>query len=230
MKSIIFDSGPLITLSLNNLLWLLKPLKEKYKGEFYITKSVKKEIIDKPLESKKFKFEAIQILKLVEEGTLKIIEDKKIKIKADYLFSEINSFFMAHNTQIKVVHYAEIETLSAGLVLNSDAVVIDEFIMRNIVENPKLVHERLENKLHMIVSANNEKIKVIKEKININILRTFELVIAAYEMNLFKEYYLKIENSKKQLLEALLWGIKLNGCSISEEDIREAMKIEKVEV
>ena len=43
MRSIIFDTGPIISLVTNNMLWLLEPLKKQFKGEFYITKSVKKE-------------------------------------------------------------------------------------------------------------------------------------------------------------------------------------------
>ncbi|MEM3374194.1 MAG: hypothetical protein QXE31_03145 [Candidatus Woesearchaeota archaeon] len=226
MKSLVFDTGPLITLSLNNLLWILKPLKEQFKGEFFITKSVKREVIDKPLESKKFKYEAIQILKLLEEGIIKLVDDNKIKYKANFLFNEINSFFKAHDNFIKIAHYAEIETIAAALVLNSDAIVIDEFITRNLVENPNLVHERLENKLHLVVKADEQKIKDFKKIVNLTIIRTFEIVLIAYEMGLFKEYYLKLPNSKRTLLEGLLWGIKLNGCSVSEDEIKEALKIE----
>lgn len=227
MRCIVFDTGPLITLSLNNLLWVLKPLKEQYKGEFYITNSVKKESIDKPLQTKKFKFEAIQILKLVEEGIIKVIYDKNIKEKANFLFNEINSFFKAHDNYIKIVHYAEIETLAAGLVLKADSIVVDEFITRNIVENPKLVHERLEGKLHLPVIQNENAIKNIRQELNLNILRTFELILIAFELGLFKDYYLKLPYAKKQLLEGLLWGIKLNGCSITEQEINEALKLEK---
>ena len=56
MKSLVFDSSTIITLAMNNLLSLLKPLKEKFQGEFYIPLSVKEEIIDVPFRSKKFKF------------------------------------------------------------------------------------------------------------------------------------------------------------------------------
>ena len=35
-KALIFDSGAIITLALNNLLYILKPLKKEFGGEFYI--------------------------------------------------------------------------------------------------------------------------------------------------------------------------------------------------
>ena len=42
MKSIIFDAGPVISLTTNNLLWTLRELKERCNGSFYITEAVKK--------------------------------------------------------------------------------------------------------------------------------------------------------------------------------------------
>ena len=62
MKSIVFDSGPIISFDLNNLLWLLVPLKREFNGKFYITSAVKRELVDKPLEIKKYKFEVRQCL------------------------------------------------------------------------------------------------------------------------------------------------------------------------
>ena len=82
MKSMIFDTGPIISLALNNLLWVLDPLKKKFKGNFYITKSVKKEIIDRPLNSKKFKFEALQVLHLYEKNVIELTGNDEIEIQA----------------------------------------------------------------------------------------------------------------------------------------------------
>ena len=62
MKCLVFDSGPIISLTTNNLLWILEPLKNKFKGRFVITEGVRKELIDKPLTTKKFKFEALHCL------------------------------------------------------------------------------------------------------------------------------------------------------------------------
>ena len=56
MKSLVFDAGPIITLTMNNLLWLLNPLKNNFKGEFYLSAAVKEELIDRPLQTKKYKF------------------------------------------------------------------------------------------------------------------------------------------------------------------------------
>ena len=70
MKSIILDSGPIISLALNNLLWLFEKVKTDYKINFYITESVKKELVDIPITKKRFKFEALQVMNLIKKGTL----------------------------------------------------------------------------------------------------------------------------------------------------------------
>ena len=85
MKAMIFDAGPIISLTTNNLLWLLAPLKEKFGGEFYITENIRKELVEKPLKTKKFKFEALQVQDQIEKGVLKVIKNSKTKAKAEQL-------------------------------------------------------------------------------------------------------------------------------------------------
>ena len=96
MKSLIFDAGPIISLSVNNLLFILEPLKKDFNGKFFITQSVKKELVDRPLEIKKFKFEAIQVEMLIENGTLEIIDNDFIRQEAQTLLETANGIFMAY--------------------------------------------------------------------------------------------------------------------------------------
>src|SRR3989344_4776761 len=94
MKAIIFDSSTIINLALNNLLWILQPLKEKYKGEFYITESIKKEIIDRPFQIKRFKLEAIQISKEIEKGVLKVYQEQDLGREIEELNMIANRIFI----------------------------------------------------------------------------------------------------------------------------------------
>jgi len=229
MRSLVFDTGPIITLAMNNLLWLLKPLKEKFKGEFYITKSIERECIERPLTSKKFKFEALQILKLKQEGILKLYNDPKLKNKTQELLKLSNSLFKVHGNFIKNVQYAEIEAVAASLLLNAEAVVIDEFITRTLLETPMAVKRRMEKKMHKKVHVEHENIKKFQQQTkDIRVVRSVELVTIAYELGMLDDYSLKIPEPKKTLLEALLWAVKLNGCSISEKEIKEIRKLEAV--
>ena len=128
---------------------------------------------------------------------------------------------------MKNVQYAEIESVIAAKLLNADAIVIDEFVTRTLIENSLRVKKRMEKKLHTKIEVDNDNLNKFKKEISgIRVIRSFELVTVAYELDFFKEYYLKLPQPKKTLLEGLLWGIKLNGCSVSEQEIKEIIKIE----
>ena len=227
MKALIFDTGPIITLATNNLLWILKPLKEKFKGEFFITQKVKKELIDKPLKSKKFKFEAISILEYIKDNSLKV-SNQKIYPKSEILLESANSIFKIKNKFLQIVSKGEMEALALTSIQKANALVIDERTTRTLIEDPYALKKILSNKLHaqVIIDKNNLK-KFQKELNNINIIRSTELLIIAYELGLFNKYITNSIN-KKTLLDGLLWGSKLRGCSISSKEIETLMKLEKV--
>ena len=60
-RAIIFDAGTLITLAMNGLLPELRKLRGIFKGKFLITKEVKNEVVDRPINTKRFELEALQI-------------------------------------------------------------------------------------------------------------------------------------------------------------------------
>ena len=43
-----FDAGPVISLVMSRLAWLLPDLKKQFGGKFYITPAVKNELVDRP--------------------------------------------------------------------------------------------------------------------------------------------------------------------------------------
>ncbi len=228
MKALVFDTGPIINLALNNMLWLAPSLKNIYSGDFYITQSVYREAIERPLTSKKYKFEALQILKLKEEGVLKVYKNPKLGRETTSYHTLANRIFKVKGNYVKNFHFADIESLVLGKTLQADAVVIDEFYTRMLMENPEYLKERMEKKLHEPVTVVTENLKLFKQKIGkLKIIRSFELVALAYEKGLFDRYVLEISNPKKTLLEGILWAIKLNGCSVTEQEINELIEIEE---
>ena len=227
MKSLIFDTGPIISIATNNLLWILKPLKQKFNGEFYITQKVKKELIDKPLRSKKFKFEAITISEYIKDGTLKISK-QSVYPKAEILLNLANSVFKTKHKYLQIVSKGEIEALALASKLKSNALVVDERTTRMLIEDPSALTKILSNKLQIQVTMDKNNLKKFQKELNnINIIRSAELLTIAYELGFFNKY---ITNSidKKAILDGLLWGTKLRGCSISSREIDTIMKLEKV--
>lgn len=232
-KSIIFDSGPIISLSITNLLWTLAPLKETFKGEFYITPAVYEEVVKKPFYSKRYKFEALQVYPLIISSTLKIMEHQKIKKSAEELLEQANKIFKAQGNWIKIVHYAEIEAIATALFLESSAVVLDERTTRQLIEDPLLIAKHLERELHVPITVNKENLESVKAEIkNIKVLRSTELAIRAYELGFFDKLLVSGEEAalphvKQELLEGALWALKLNGCSLKESEIDEILKLEQ---
>ncbi len=227
MRSIIFDASPIISLATNNLLGLLDNLKDRFKGNFYISPTVKKELVDKPLLTKKFKFEALQVLKKINDGVLDVAENSLINEKTNYLLEIANKCFKARGNWIKIVHYGEIESIALYNHLNSDAFVIDERTTRVIIENPKRLLNILRHTLHTNIQVNNENLKEFRKLTkDVKIIRSVEVVTIAYELGLLNNYLLDIPEPDKTLLDSVLWGVKLNGCAVSKREIDELIRLE----
>ena len=227
MKSIIFDAGPIISLATNNLLFILPPLKKNFNGKFFLTQSVKKELVDRPFEIKKFKFEAIQIEKLIEDGVLEIIDNDFIRNEGPKLLETANSTFKAFNNYMQLVHFAEMSALAAAINTNADAVAIDEKTTRLMMENPGLLLEILRKTLHTSISINESNLKDFRNRTkNIKTIRSIELVAVAYEHGILDDYITKLPDARQNLLESVLWGVKINGCAVSRDEIEQILKME----
>lgn len=231
-KKLVFDSGPVISLTINNLLWLLTPLKAQLRGDFYITSTVRKELIDQPLHTKKYKFEALQVLPYITNDIIKVIDKEEINKKALALLDIANTCFEAKGSWVKNVHYAEMQTIAAAIALEADAVVIDERVTRMLIENPRKLAKSLEKRLHTPIRVNEANINLLREKTKgIRFIRSAELVTVAYELGLLNTYIVEKEKTEipelnKALLEGVLWALKLNGCAISIEEIEDLIRIE----
>jgi len=227
LKSIVFDAGPIISLAINDLLWLLEPLKKRFKGYFYISKAVKKEIVDKPLTTKRFKFEALKVLHYIDNGTISIFDNIEIKNKTKLLLDLANNSFIAHSQPINIVHYGEMSGIAACILNNSNTYVVDERTTRLLMENLDKLKNILRHTLHTGIKIDYNKLKEFQKITKqIKVIRSVELVTIAYELGLLDKYLTNIPNPKQTILESVLWGVKLNGCAISKREIEQIMKIE----
>src|SRR3989338_9035794 len=157
MKSIVFDSGPIISLGLNSMLGILKPLKEKYGGEFYITQSVRSELVDIPIKGKKFKLEAFQVEEQIRLGVLKVVHDEHIMGTTRKLLDIANNTYFSNDQPINVVQFGEISSLALACHLRADAVVIDDRATRDLLEDPENLTRRLAYKLGTQVKMNRSE-------------------------------------------------------------------------
>lgn len=227
-NSIVFDAGPIISLTTNNLLGVLDKLKDDFKGEFYLPSSVKAELIDHPLATKKYKFEALQVNHKITKGTLTVIETPQIKALAEELKNMANNMFKIRGNWIPIVHYGEMEAIAAAIVLNAGAVVIDERTARLLVETPDFFVRMLERQMRSQITVNQANLAKFKQWTkDLKILRSVELVVIAYEKGHMDKYLMPGPNAKRTLIESLLWGVKLRGCSVTRDEINEIVKMEQ---
>jgi len=231
-KALVFDAGPIISLTMNNLLWVLRKLRREFRGSFLITESVKNELVDRPIMTKRFKFEAIQVLKEIYTGTLNVVRSETIRNNANRILELANHTFKANNAYIQIVQRGEIESIAALKHLNGNAVVIDERTTRMLVEEPENLRNLMQSRLHRRVEVNRENLKKLREELyGVRVIRSAELITIAYEKGILDTYVLPSEmklyrNLDKQVLESTLWGLKLNGCSISQREIEQILKLE----
>jgi hypothetical protein len=223
MKYLIFDSGPIISLTMAGLLPVLEKLKKIFPGEFIITPQVKIEIIDKPLKIKKYKLEAIQVKNLLERGIIKlssdIVSDQRLESEVKKILKITNGVLRTtkDKEKIKIIHKGEASCLAfSNLCRQNSVIVIDERTTRILTESPEKLEKLMERKLHTPLELEFSLIKDFKD---FKFIRSTELIFLAYKKNLIS---MKKDND---LLDALLYGLKFKGAAISGVEIEEMKKL-----
>lgn len=224
MKTIIFDSGALITLTMNGLLHELRGLKKIFDGKFIITKEVKSEIIDKPLTIKIFELEGLQIKELLDEGILEMpsslgIKDEEISRKVPEILKIANSTFESNGENIHLIDLGETSCLALSRILTEkgtkNVIAIDERTTRMLGENPENLRKLIQGKVHSDIKAKKENYKFFE---GFKFIRSAELVYVAY-----KKKIIQLKNGI--VLDALLYASRYHGCSISDDEIKEIKEI-----
>ncbi|MBT4135477.1 hypothetical protein HOD75_03675 [archaeon] len=219
-KYLIFDSGPLINFSMNNLLHLLRRLKKEFPGKFIIPSKVKEETMDYPETTKKFQLGALQLEtlfkdKIIETPQLSKAELKELNKKTNEIMNIANTTFKTKRKMLNLIHHGEAEVLALASMKKNSVIAIDERTTRMLCENPENLRKLLQKKLHTNVKANSKNYEFFKQ---FKVIRSTELIYIAYKKGLF-------DLKDPRALEAMLYGIKYKGCSVSEEEIREILRI-----
>lgn len=218
MKYLIFDSGPIISFTMNGLLDVFEKLKKIFPGEFIITPQVKRELVDKPLRIKRYELEALKVQDLIERGILKmsstIVPNNLLEKETFRILGIANNSFQA-NERINLIQTGEASCLAfANLCKCENVIVIDERTTRMLTESPENLKNIMENKLHTKIKVSQDNLKRLRD---FKFIRSPELAYIAYTKNLFT---LKED---KTLLDAILYGLKFKGAAISSDEI-ERMK------
>jgi predicted nucleic acid-binding protein len=223
MKFLILDAGPIISLTMNGMLKVLERLKDRFDGEFIITPQVKREVIDKPMKIKKYKFEALQVQDLLDRGVLKLssefISNSKLDAETARMLKISNSILSSSNTgeKIQILHEGEASCMAfSNLCRGDNLLVVDERTTRVITEAPQNLESLMEKKLHAPLDANMQKIKDLGK---FKIIRSAELVYVAY-----KKKQLALQHTP-DVLDGLLYALKFKGTAISTAEIEEMKRL-----
>ena len=226
MRCIVFDAGPLISFALNAILDIVPKLKEKYKGDFYITNGVKDELIGYPSKSKRFALEALHIKKLLRNKSLEVIEMKKYTTEVDIITKLANSIYSIKGRDLVILNRGELQALVLAKNLNAQAVVVDERTTRLLLENPYRLHKYLKRKFRADIKINKESLKEFESHFStLKIIRSVELALVSVDLGFFDDIMSLDEDYK--VVEAILWALKFNGCAVSEIEIRKLVKMYK---
>ena len=221
VKSLFFDAGPIISLVMSRLDWILPELKKHFNGKFYITPAVKIELIDRPLKIKRFGFEALQVMKHIREGTLEIYKEVPQKRVLE-LKKLANSSFKIKNKTMDIIQAGEMESVASALQLQSEGVVMDERTLRLFIENYKEMEKLLEIRFKRDVTGNPTNMKKFSDQLKaIKIVRSIELVRTAYKLGILDNYIPRLKTGKQMLVNSILWTTKYNGCAVTTHEIEE---------
>ncbi len=216
MKILIFDSGPIINLSLNGLLYVLENLKKNFSGKFLITDAVKYEIIDRPMKMPRFELSALKIQNLLDEKVIElpnsIVDNKLIKKESIRLMKGVNMCVKVKDKAVDIISEAEASCLALSEELNKkkidNIIAIDERTTRLLGEKPENLEKLMSGKMHMDVNVSCD----LEEFKNFRFIRSTELVYVAYKKGL-----LGVNGSNA--LEGALYATKFKGSAVSFEEI-----------
>lgn len=224
MKVVIFDSGTLINLSMNGLLYVLEDLKKVFDGKFVITQSVKQETVDHPLTIQRFELGALQIQDLLDKKVLELplalgINEREMQAEVIKMKDLANHYLRMRGQWIAIVSEAEVSCIALSTQLMKkgieNMIAIDERTMRMLGENPQNLGKLMSEKLHQPVELVNHNFSAFAPY---KFIRSAELVYVAYKKGL-------IPLKGKKVLEALLYATKFKGCAISFEEIEELKRL-----
>ena len=224
-KVIVFDSGVLISFSMNGITDLIKKLKGIFRGKFLITREIKKEVIDTPLKIKRFSLEALKLKELLDEGVLELpdsmgISDEEISEKTRAVMETANTSFYGGGRDIHLIDIGESSCIALSKVLTErgikNVMAVDERTTRSLIEEHENQRRFLERKFHVKININHDKVDLFN---GFSVIRSPELVYVAYKKGLVEI------KDHGNVLDALLYAMKFKGASISDQEIEEIKKI-----
>lgn len=210
---------------MNGLLEELGKLKKIFDGKFIITKEVKAEVVDNPINVKRFELEALRVMRLMREGVIEMpdslgIKSSDVETAKRKIMVIANNMFAVNKKPIHIIHDGESSCLALSRILLEKkiphVIAIDERTTRMLGEKPENLKELLTKKLSANVQLQRKDFKYFR---GFRFIRSTELMYVAWKKGL-----LGLQDGKT-VLDAVLWALKFKGCAISGDEIQEIKAI-----
>jgi len=232
---VVCDSSSIITLASNGFLHLFKDFTERGSARFFIPSNVRKEIVDTPLLTRRFKFAAIRVMEVIDCEWLRTVEDADTKAlvhsTAKRIMDRANSVLTVKNRPISILQSGEAEAIALAKVIGAYTILVDERATRLLIEDPEALHETIEKRTGKPVTIDKDALKDLgNETEGLHIIRSAELAIVALERG-FLDFHLCEShrnnlNARNELLLGMLYALKDAGCALRESEINEYFKTE----
>jgi len=216
-RDLLCDSGVLISLTAGCLDNILYYFAENFDMRFVIPPSVEDETVTRPMYNnlRKHLFSAVRIKDAIDDGVI-VVVDAKVEDDARRIMNAANNLFYIKGKPMRLIQFGESEMLALALELGIENILVDERTARMLIEAPLRLKKHLETEFQVNVMVNRGSFRDLSSRIStLNVLRSSELVILAYEQGYFKSF----TNLQKEALEAALYKMKYSGCSISFDEI-----------
>jgi len=219
MKFLIFDAGPIISLTMSGILDVLEKLKKEFRGEFILTPSVHREVVEKPMKIKKYMLEAMLVKSMISRGVFtpsrKYVSDGRLEAETRKILKLANGILRSKQSgeKIKIIHEGEASCLAFSRICGAENVlVVDERTTRVLTEAPQKLQEMIERKVHSPLEMDKA---LVGKFSGFKFIRSAELLFVAFKKGLIPF------GKDRQALGALLYGVKFKGTAISSGEIEE---------
>ena len=212
------DSGSLISLADACIINTLYFLHDEYGVRFLAPPSIKRESVDDPLEKeiKEYYASVRRIEKLIDDKILEIIEPEPQETQK--IMDMANHLLFVRWKPLHLVHYGESEVLAAAKRNKGSMILMDERTTRMLIESPFELKSHMEKEFGInIMIERNNMINFSNLTKGMQVIRSSEIAILAYEHGYFNKY----KSKKKEAIEAILYDLKYSGCAIHMSEIEE---------
>ncbi|MEM2908831.1 MAG: hypothetical protein QW590_00755 [Candidatus Bilamarchaeaceae archaeon] len=223
-KTIVCDSGALISLTTSCLTEILYIFKKKYNVSFIIPPAVEEETVLYPMRRriKEFLFSAVKIKDAINDGVITVMTTERLKQNTERLIKLANNMFYAQGKSINLLHTGETEVLALAGEIGTETILVDERTTRLLLETPFRLKEHMEEEFGVNIMINRNSFEEFSKYVaGLDAIRSSELAMLAYEIGYFNKY----QGMEKEAAEAALYKIRFAGCSIRFDEIATYLKL-----